>query len=136
MESALGSTEHDDAVLGAYLDGQAAMPRDWLRNKLAGQVRDTLVHPVYFGSAITGAGVEVLLHELGGLLPAAERDASGPVSGRVFKVGRGPAGDKIAYVRLFSGTIATRDRVPVRPRPPRQGHGDQRFCRRRRGTPR
>ena len=103
--------EHDDAVLGAYLDGQAAMPRDWLRNKLAGQVRDTLVHPVYFGSAITGAGVEVLLHELGGLLPAAERDASGPVSGRVFKVGRGPAGDKIAYVRLFSGTIATRDRV-------------------------
>ncbi len=103
--------EHDDAVLGAYLDGQAAMPRDWLRDKLAGQVRDTLVHPVYFGSAITGAGVEVLLHELGGLLPAAEQDASGPVSGRVFKVGRGPAGDKIAYVRLFSGTIATRDRV-------------------------
>jgi ribosomal protection tetracycline resistance protein len=103
--------EHDDAVLGAYLDDQAAMPRDWLREKLAGQVRDTLVHPVYFGSAITGAGVEVLLHELTGLLPAAGRDVSGPVSGRVFKVGRGGAGDKIAYVRMFSGTIATRDRV-------------------------
>lgn len=69
------------------------------------------MHPVYFGSAITGAGVEVLLHELGGLLPAAGQDAGGPVSGRVFKVGRGPAGDKIAYVRLFSGAIATRDRV-------------------------
>ena len=67
--------EHDDAVLGAYLEGRAAMPRGWLREKLAGQ------------------------------------DAGGPVSGRVFKVGRGPAGDKIAYVRLFSGTIATRDRV-------------------------
>ena len=103
--------EHDDAVLGAYLDGQAAMPSDWLREKLAGQVRDTLVHPVYFGSAITGAGVEVLLNELTGLLPAAGQDAGGPVSGRVFKVGRGPAGDKIAYVRLFSGAIATRDRV-------------------------
>ena len=103
--------EHDDAVLGAYLDGQAAMPRDWLREKLAGQVRDTLVHPVYFGSAITGAGVEVLLNELAGLLPPAGQDASGPVSGRVFKVGRGPAGNKIAYVRLFSGAIATRDRV-------------------------
>ena len=74
--------EHDDAVLGAYLDDQAAMPRDWLREKLAGQVRDTLVHPVYFGSAITGAGVEVLLHELGGLLPAAgtgrQRPGLGP----------------------------------------------------------
>ncbi|HEY6295037.1 MAG TPA: translation factor GTPase family protein [Streptosporangiaceae bacterium] len=103
--------EHDDALLGAYLDGRAAIPRGWLREKLAAQVRETLVHPVYFGSAITGAGVEVLLHELGGLLPAAGQDAGGPVSGRVFKVGRGPAGHKIAYARLFSGTIAARDRV-------------------------
>ena len=103
--------EHDDAVLAAYLDGKAAMPRDWLREKLAAQVRDTLVHPVYFGSAITGAGVDELLRELAELLPAAGRDAGGPVSGRVFKVERGPAGDKIAYVRMFSGTIAVRDRV-------------------------
>jgi ribosomal protection tetracycline resistance protein len=103
--------EHDDAVLTAYLDDTAAVRRDWLREKLAGQVRDALVHPVYFGSAITGAGVEVLLHELTGLLPAAGQDSSGPVSGRVFKVERGPASDKIACVRMFSGTITTRDRV-------------------------
>jgi translation elongation factor EF-G len=87
------------------------MPLDWLHERLAWQVGDALVHPVYFGSAITGAGVEVLLHQLTGLLPAAGRDATGPVSGRVFKIERGPAGDKIAYVRVFSGTIATRDRV-------------------------
>jgi ribosomal protection tetracycline resistance protein len=103
--------EHDDGVLGAYLDAQAVLPPGWLRERLALQVRDALVHPVYFGSAITGAGVEVLLHELTGLLPAAGQDASGPVSGRVFKIERGAAGDKIAYVRLFSGTVATRDRV-------------------------
>ena len=41
--------EHDDAVLTAYLDGKAAMPRAWLRERLAAQVRDTLVHPVYSG---------------------------------------------------------------------------------------
>ena len=103
--------EHDDAVLTAYLDGKAAMPRDWLRERLAAQVRDTLVHPVYFGSAITGAGVDELLRGLAELLPAASGDASGPVSGRVFKVERRAAGDKIAYVRMFSGTIAVRDRV-------------------------
>ena len=102
---------HDDAVLVACLDDTAAMPYDWLHEKLAAQVRDMLVYPVYFGSAITGAGVEMLLHELADLLPAAGQDARGPVSGRVFKVERGPAGDKIAYVRVFSGTIATRDRV-------------------------
>ncbi len=103
--------EHDDAVLAAYLDDKAAIPYDWLRGKLARQVRDTLVHPVYFGSAITGAGVDALLHELAGLLPVLAGDADGPVSGRVFKVERGPAGDKIAYARMFSGTIAVRDRV-------------------------
>ena len=103
--------ERDDGVLRAYLDDQAAMAPGWLHQRLAAQVADALVHPVYFGSAITGAGVEVLLHELTGLLPAAGEDAGGPVSGRVFKIERGPAGDRLAYVRMFSGTIATRDRV-------------------------
>ena len=103
--------ERDDGVLRAYLDDKAAMPLDWLRERLAGQVADALLHPVYFGSAMTGAGVDVLLRELTALLPAAGQDAGGPVSGRVFKIERGPAGDKIAYVRMFSGTIATRDRV-------------------------
>ena len=104
--------EHDDEVLAAYLDDPAALSPDWLWQKLAGQVRDTLVHPVYFGSAATGAGVDVLLRELPRLLPVAGQDAGGPVSGRVFKVERGPAGDKVAYARLFSGTAAVRDRIP------------------------
>ena len=103
--------EHDDDVLTAYL-GNTAVPGTWLREKLAGQVRDTLVHPVYFGSAITGAGVGALLRGLPDLLPATDADAGGPVSGRVFKIDRGAAGEKIAYARMFSGTIAVRDRVP------------------------
>ena len=103
--------DHDDAVLRAYLDDKAALPGDWLRRKLAGQVRDTLVHPVFFGSASTGAGVDALLHGLAALLPAAGGDAAGPPAARVFKVERGAAGDKIAYARVFSGTIAVRDRV-------------------------
>src|SRR6202035_1196871 len=103
--------EHDDAVLAAYLDDEAVTPGGWLRRKLAGQVRDGLVHPVFFGSAITGAGVDVLLRGLAWLLPAADGDPGGPLSGRVFKVERGAAGDKVAYGRLFSGTIAVRDRV-------------------------
>jgi ribosomal protection tetracycline resistance protein len=103
--------DRDDTVLRAYLDGKAALPGAWLRRKLAGQVRDTLMHPVYFGSAITGAGVDAVLDGLACLLPAADGDAGGPVCGRVFKVERGTAGDKVAYARVFSGTITVRDRV-------------------------
>ena len=69
------------------------------------------MHPVFFGSAITGAGVDALIAGIAELLPAAEGDADGPVSGTVFKVERGPAGEKIAYVRMFSGTVRTRDRL-------------------------
>jgi ribosomal protection tetracycline resistance protein len=32
----------------------------------------------------------------------------------VFKVERGPAGEKIAYLRMFSGTVRTRDRLQFR----------------------
>jgi ribosomal protection tetracycline resistance protein len=76
---------------------------------IAAQSRRALVHPVYFGSAITGAGIDALTSAITSLLPAT--DVDGPVSGTVFKVERGPAGEKIAYVRMFSGTIHTRDKL-------------------------
>jgi ribosomal protection tetracycline resistance protein len=103
--------DHDDAVLAAYVDGIRTVSYRQLRETLAAQTRQALVNPVFFGSAITGAGVEPLIAGIKELLPAAEGDVEGPVSGSVFKVERGPAGEKIAYVRMFSGTIRTRDRL-------------------------
>lgn len=102
----------DDGLLAAYVVDEAAVTARWLREKLAAQTRQALVHPVYFGSAITGAGVEPLMAGLVELLPAAAGDADGPVSGRIFKIERGePASEKIAYARLFSGTVRPRDRL-------------------------
>ena len=50
------------------------------------------------------------------LLPATAGEGDGPVSGTVFKVDRGPAGEKIAYLRLSSGTVRVRDRLTFRGR--------------------
>ena len=102
--------EQDDSILAAYVEDDGIAYRR-LREALATQTWQALVHPVFFGSAITGAGVEPLMAGLAELLPAAGGDADGPVSGTVFKIERGPAGDKIAYVRMFSGTVRTRDRL-------------------------
>jgi ribosomal protection tetracycline resistance protein len=100
----------DDRLLAAYVrDG--SVPYGRLRTELAVQTRDTRVHPVFFGSAITGAGVPELTAAIAELLPAAGGDPDGPVSGTVFKVERGPAGEKIAYARLFDGTLHVRDRL-------------------------
>jgi ribosomal protection tetracycline resistance protein len=42
------------------------------------------------------------------LLPARHADAAGAISGTVFKIERGGAGEKVAYARLFAGTVLTR----------------------------
>jgi ribosomal protection tetracycline resistance protein len=101
--------EHDDALLAAYVDG--ALPYDRLRRGLVAQVAQAQVHPVFAGSAITGAGVDVFTAGLAELLPAAAGDPDGPLSGTVFKIERGPAGEKVAYARLHAGTLRVRDRV-------------------------
>jgi ribosomal protection tetracycline resistance protein len=106
--------DNDDAILAAYVDDETADPYEHLRDELAAQTKRALVHPVFWGSAITGAGVDPLIAGIIQLLPAARGDAAGPVSGTAFKVERGSAGEKIAYVRLFSGTIRTRDRLRLR----------------------
>ncbi|NUR71122.1 MAG: TetM/TetW/TetO/TetS family tetracycline resistance ribosomal protection protein, partial [Hamadaea sp.] len=68
----------------------------------------------YAGSAITGDGVDALLAGLPGLLPSQVPATAGPLSGVVFKVERGPAGEKIAYTQIVTGTLRVRDRIPIR----------------------
>ncbi|GAB3882139.1 hypothetical protein GCM10029964_039400 [Kibdelosporangium lantanae] len=66
-------------------------------------------HGVHFGSAMTGAGVAELVD---GIRALAVEAADGPLSGTVFKIDRGRTGEKIAYVRMFTGTLKVRDRLP------------------------
>jgi ribosomal protection tetracycline resistance protein len=99
-------TDQDDDLLERYVDGEPLA----LHDAFTAQTRRARVHPVYFGSAITGAGTEALTHGIRDLLPRARTDGT-HLDGSVFKVERGPAGEKIAYVRLFSGTARVRDRV-------------------------
>jgi ribosomal protection tetracycline resistance protein len=77
---------------------------------LAERARAGELHPVFFGSALTGAGVQEVMDGIASLLPARSSDGDGPLSARVFKIERGPAGDRIAYTRVFSGTVRVRDR--------------------------
>lgn len=105
--------ENDEAVLAAYVENRA-LPAERLRAALAQQSRNGRLHPVFMGSAITGAGVETLLAGLTELLPATSADVEAPASGTVFKVERGPAGEKLAYVRMFSGALYNRQRLQLR----------------------
>ena len=106
--------EQDDLFVPAYVNGTAP-PMAALVARIADRARRGLTHPVLFGSAITGAGVRELLallpHMFGGTA-----DQDGPASGLVFKIERGPAGEKLAFVRLRTGSVSVRDRLDL-------GHG-------------
>jgi ribosomal protection tetracycline resistance protein len=106
--------EHDVVLLAAYVDDETSISPRQLRNELAAQTKRALVLPVFCGSALTGAGVDALAAGIVELLPAAAGDADSLVSATVFKVERGAAGEKVAYARLFSGTIHVRDRLRFR----------------------
>ncbi|HEY4024157.1 MAG TPA: translation factor GTPase family protein [Pseudonocardiaceae bacterium] len=104
-------TRHDDELLAAYVAGP--IPPARIRSALLAQVGGGLVHPVFAGSAITGTGVPVLIDGISQLLPGAPCDVDGSLSGTVFKIERGAAGEKIAYARMFGGTLHLRDRLPA-----------------------
>ncbi|HET7567276.1 MAG TPA: translation factor GTPase family protein [Gaiellaceae bacterium] len=103
--------DRDDELLAAWLDGD--VPPGRLREALVAQTRQARFHPAFAGSALTGAGVPELMAGIAELLPAAERDGDGPLAAAVFKIERGESGEKVAYARLFSGTLHVRDRLLV-----------------------
>ncbi|MGK5546961.1 tetracycline resistance ribosomal protection protein Otr(A), partial [Streptomyces sp. URMC 127] len=103
--------EHDDALLEKLVEDRPVTPWE-LRSTLARLTARGRVHPVYFGSALSGEGVPDLLDGIVRHLPPA-RCAGPQTTGTVFAVDRGPAGEKTAYLRLFSGAVSERDRITL-----------------------
>ncbi|WP_158887087.1 elongation factor G [Amycolatopsis anabasis] len=99
---AVGGVPRESSV-----DDRAWLDDPELRDELRAQTRKCLVHPVFFGSALTGAGVRELLRGIRELLPATSGSGGRP-TGTVFKIERTASGEKVAYARLFSGALGLR----------------------------
>ncbi|MFF1565306.1 tetracycline resistance ribosomal protection protein Otr(A) [Streptomyces sp. NPDC058293] len=104
--------EVDDSVLAGLVDGPEPTTAD-LRRALAARTADGSVHPVLFGSALGGQGVAQLVREIPRLipLPPVEPSPEAAPRGTVFAVRRGPAGERVAYLRLYEGEVTERQRV-------------------------
>jgi len=105
--------ERDDEILREFVRDESGISPARLREQLAAQTRRGSVHPVYFGSAAMGAGIDALLAGIDELLSGDRGDADAEISGRVFKIERTTSGERVAYVRLFAGTLRPRQRVRV-----------------------
>ncbi|WP_428963792.1 GTP-binding protein [Micromonospora fluostatini] len=106
--------EHDDTLLAAYVADEHGIGYARMRRALTAQTGQGRVHPVLFGSAITGAGVADLVDGLAELLPLPARRETGPAAGTIFKIERTASGERIAYLRMVAGTVRARDRLRLR----------------------
>ncbi len=106
-------TRHDEQLLAAYVHG-GAVTAAALRDSLAAQVQAAQLYPIFFGSAMTGVGVAELLTGITTFFPSNANADQEPLSAVVFKIEREATGEKIAYLRIFAGTLHVRAEVPIR----------------------
>ncbi|KUJ70082.1 GTP-binding protein [Streptomyces albus subsp. albus] len=110
-ELAEALAEVDTGLLARVVDGSYPDAAE-LGAALAERTAQGLVHPVFCGSAISGEGVAALAEGITRLLPPGAGGAGrGAPRGTVFALERGPSGEKTAWLRLFAGELAPRQRV-------------------------
>ncbi|PGS06736.1 tetracycline resistance protein [Bacillus cereus] len=103
---------YNESLLESYVNNEI-VPDTLLKEELIKQIAQANVYPVFFGSAMTGMGVTELLENISALLPANSSSQDEKLSGVVFKIDREYSGEKIAYVRVFSGSLQVRKYVDI-----------------------
>jgi ribosomal protection tetracycline resistance protein len=101
----------DDTVMDRYVGGLRPVTEPEALGVVRRLTAESRLHPVYFGSALRGVGVRDLITGLERYLPAAAAPADDCLHASVFKIERPPGASKVAFVRVHSGTVGSRDRV-------------------------
>ena len=73
--------------------------------------RGGALFPALFGASNKGIGIRELMDAIAEYLPEPGGDRAAPVSGVVFKIERDKTMGRMAYVRLYRGTLRNRDAV-------------------------
>ncbi|XEC95248.1 GTP-binding protein [Paenibacillus tarimensis] len=99
----------DEALLELYLDGDAGSGDSFWKKHLMRLTRTCELFPVLFGASGKGIGVQSLMDAIVDYLPGPAGDPDAPVSGIVFKIERDKTMGRMAFVRLYNGTVRNRD---------------------------
>lgn len=102
--------DFDDEILEGILYGEADFNKSVLMEKIKKGCINRTFFPLLCGSALKGVGIEFLLDCIINFFPHAEK-SSGEPSGVIFKLDRDKIMGKVAFVRLYSGSLKTRDSI-------------------------
>ena len=95
----------EEKCLEQYLR-QGSVDRESVR-KL---IRDRLLFPVFFGSALKLSGIEEFMREMAGLLLATPYPQE--FGARVFKIARDGQGNRLTYLKVTGGELKVKDTLP------------------------
>ena len=104
--------ENNDELLAKYIAGESISQKE-LAQEEQRRVQDASLLPVYHGSAKNGLGIQRLMDAVIGLFQSTKEQGSAALCGRVFKVEYTDCGQRLVYLRLYSGTLRLRDTVAL-----------------------
>ena len=107
------AAETDEELLDKYINGEP-IPDAIAVERIKELVADNSAVPLYAGSALKDIGVDELLDGIVGLLPnsaASPTDMGRKTYGIVFHIEFDKALGRAAYVRMFSGSVKTREMI-------------------------
>ena len=104
--------ENNDELLAKYIAGESISQKE-LAQEEQRRVQDASLLPVYHGSAKNGLGIQQLMDAVIGLFQSTKEQGSDALCGRVFKVEYTDCGQRLVYLRLYSGTLRLRDTVAL-----------------------
>ena len=99
--------DHDDALLEEWIAGDGVITAAGAWAALTRATLAGAIVPVVFGSAVTGAGVPDLLDLLAMVAPETDLDEA-PLSAQAFTIERDARGERIVWLRIWSGTLRSR----------------------------
>lgn len=101
----------DPDLMARYFQGELPQTSD-----IVSLIRRRLLFPCFFGAALRGDGVDTLLAHLELWAPLFRTgDADATLGALVYKISRDPEGNRLTWLRLFSGTLRMREVISYTP---------------------
>lgn len=102
--------ERDEVLLETYMSGNPIDFAAW-KKYMKTESASGRLFPLVYGVAAKGLGITALLDAMVEYFPRTSGNIEAPVSGIVYNIQRDKSMGRMAFVRLYEGTIRNRDTV-------------------------
>ncbi|WP_298838434.1 elongation factor G [Clostridium sp.] len=100
---------NNEEILNQFFDETLTL--GMLKNEITIQSNRGQIYPVLYGVALRGEGIKDLLHGIIDYLPGPKNLDDLGLSALVYKISHNKTLGKIAHIKIFSGSISTRDDI-------------------------